>query len=74
MTTRTHHRRNSPLYEERRNSRNELYYKPYTLGRPLGKGGFAHVYEAHIAEDNTAVALKIIGKSDRSGKVDPQYC
>lgn len=47
MATRSHPRKHSPLYEEKRNSRNEVYYQPYTLGRPLGKGGFAQVFEVH---------------------------
>ncbi|KAM0985351.1 hypothetical protein PS2_012384 [Malus domestica] len=44
----------------------------YQLGRLLGRGSFAKVYKAQSLVDNTAVAVKIIDKSQTDATMEPR--
>ncbi|KAM2637565.1 hypothetical protein EV1_022042 [Malus domestica] len=44
----------------------------YQLGRLLGRGSFAKVYKAQSLIDNTAVAIKIIDKSQADATMEPR--
>lgn len=45
MTTRSHSRKNTTVYEVRSLNKAEQQYLVYNIGQQLGKGGFANVYE-----------------------------
>lgn len=71
--TRSNPKKHTTLYEEKYNEQNELYYEGYEVGRALGKGGFAHVYEIQQQGSPQVNAVKMISKLDKQGKQDPVY-
>lgn len=73
MTTRSTPRKNTTLYEEKFTASKELYYETYEIGKSLGKGGFAQVYELFSKGGTQLNAVKIISKLDKQNKQDPIY-
>jgi len=52
----------SYVYEQVRTSHGSKFKQPYRLGKALGKGGFATVYEANRINEKVKYAMKIIKK------------
>ena len=50
------------IFQEIVTPKGEHYYKQHSVGRLLGKGGFAFCHEVKIDGDSTKYAIKIIQK------------
>ena len=71
MSTRSHSRKNSTVYEVRSLGKSEQHYEQYKIGEQLGKGGFANVYEITKHNERSTNAVKVISKTDKNGRLDP---
>jgi serine/threonine protein kinase len=55
--------------------KNDPYYESYELGKQLGKGGFAQVYELLKHKDSLpgTKAVKVISMKDKNGQIERSY-
>jgi serine/threonine protein kinase len=71
-------RKNQIISEEKFTAKGEQYKESYQIGRMLGKGGFATVFEATSTSDDKKYAVKIIpiqtSKPDSMDKVTFIIC
>lgn len=56
------------IYEEKVTMRGEHYYEAYTLGKMLGKGGFATCFEIRDSREGKRNAVKVISKYTKNAK------